>query len=188
MKTIRLAVMLIALSFVARNGVTCFSGIPKTATVVTTTDNYTIFLNKEDDEGSVTLWLYDVKADTSDFILRTHPHARREWFPTEESVMVSVDSIHTISSVTVLSTEKPVRLLVEGCSDYRNVESFIVSVGSDKAIALPTNMGLLGIRSEEYLIIMESYDYYDEGGRYSVIEAFDLDGRRVGKMKAMRGL
>ena len=159
------------------------TGIPKTASLAAESGNYSFFLNRENESGAVTLWLYDSVADTSALIVRTHPNARREWFPTDESVTAAVDSIHTISSVTVLSTEVPVRLLVEGCSDYRNVESFIVTVWSDTAIALPTNMGLMGISSEEYLLIMESYDYYEEGGRYSVIEAFDLGGNRLGGMR-----
>lgn len=96
--------------------------IPKTASVAAESGNYSFFLNREDNNGAVTLWLYDSVADTSALIVRTHPNARREWFPTEESVIAATDSIHTISSVTVLSTSAPVQLLVEGCTDYRNVE------------------------------------------------------------------
>ena len=38
---------------------------------------------------------------------------------------------------------------------------------------------------EEGLLIMQSYDYYQDGGRYNVIEAFDEEGHRISSMEAI---
>lgn len=103
----------------------------------------------------------------------------------EHSVSIPLDSIPTITKVTILSwPNEPLKLLAEGCSDYRNVESFIINEGSDSTICLPTNRGLIGISEEDGLLIMQSYDYYEDGGRYNIIEAFDVKGIRVSSMNA----
>jgi hypothetical protein len=76
-------------------------------------------------------------------------------------------------------------ILVEGSSDHRNIDSFIISDTSEYAIGLPTSSGLVGIAQEESLLIMESYEYYKGGGRYSVIEAYDLKGDKIDSMSPM---
>ncbi len=104
----------------------------------------------------------------------------------EHSVSIPLDSIPTITKVTILSwPNEPMKLLAEGSSDYRNVKSFIISEDSANAICLPTNRGLIGISEEDGLLIMQSYDYYEDGGRYNIIEAFDvIQGIRVSSMEA----
>jgi hypothetical protein len=103
----------------------------------------------------------------------------------EHSVSIPLDSIPTISKVTILSWKgEPLKLLAEGCSDYRNVESFIIDIDSNQAICLPTNRGLIGISEEDGLLIMQSYAYYEDGGRYNIIEALDQQGNRITSMDA----
>ena len=103
----------------------------------------------------------------------------------ERSVSIPLDSIPTITKVSILSwVNEPLKLIAEGSSDYRNVESFIINEDSDSAICLPTNRGLIGISEEDGLLIMQSYDYYEDGGRYNIIEAFDVKGIRVSSMNA----
>lgn len=82
-------------------------------------------------------------------------------------------------------TEEPLRLLLEGKPDLRNVHSRIWHEGRDSLILLPSNAGLIGISDEEGLLIMQSYEYYNRGGRFNRIEAYDLEGRLVGSMPAM---
>jgi hypothetical protein len=103
----------------------------------------------------------------------------------EHAVKIPLDSIPTISKVTVLSWKgESLKLLVEGCSDYRNVQSFIIDAESDQAICLPTNRGLIGVSEEDGLLIMQSYAYYEDGGRYNKIQAFNLIGKRIASMEA----
>lgn len=159
--------------------------IPKSAYVAAENENVVVFLNHDDDSEipQVSLWLRYKKNHKEKKLLLTHPHAKRDWQTYEGIVRIPVDSIATISKVTIISCgDEPIMLLVEGCPDYRNVESFIVSETSRDAICLPTANGLLGITEEESLLIMESYEYYEEGGRYSKIDAFDRDGNLISSM------
>ena len=159
--------------------------IPKSAYMVAEDANVAVFLNQEDtnDIPQVSLWMRYKKTKEEKMLLLTHPNSRRDWQTYEGIMSISIDSISTISRVTILSYgNEPIRLLVEGCPDYRNVESFIVSDNNDTAICLPTTNGLIGITQEESLLIMESYEYYEEGGRYSRIDAFDRDGNPVSSM------
>ena len=171
-----------------------YSGIPSTAQAVAENEYYVVFLNDEaigdSIEGlgaikQVSLWTFDKDKKSAKKILLSHPNADGSKFSMEHSVTIPQDSIATISKVIILSwRSEPLKLLVEGCSDYRNVESFIIDTNSDQAICLPTNRGLIGISEEECLLIMQSYTYYEGGGRYNIIEAYDQQGNRIASMDA----
>lgn len=163
--------------------------IPKTATVVAEDDNVVVYLNKEDDSETPqkSLWVRYKETNDEKCLVVTHPHAQADWQQYTNSVRVPTDSIQTIGRVTIVSSfnNNPVVLLVEGSSDHRNIDSFIISDISEYAIGLPTSSGLVGIAQEESLLIMESYEYYKGGGRYSVIEAYDLEGNKIDSMTPM---
>ena len=171
-----------------------YKGIPSSAYTVAENDSFIVFLNDEAIEDSieglpsikqVSLWVCDKNRKEGKKILFSHPNTNMAFLNMEHSVSIPLDSIPTITKVTILSwPNEPMKLLAEGCSDYRNVESFIINEDSDNAICLPTNRGLIGISEEDGLLIMQSYDYYEEGGRYNIIEAFDVKGIRVSSMNA----
>ena len=171
-----------------------YKGIPSSANAVAENDSFIVFLNDEAIEDSieglpsikqVSLWMYSRNKKEGRRILLSHPHTNMAFLNMEHSVCIPLDSIPTITKVTILSwPNEPMKLLAEGCPDYRNVESFIINEGSDSTICLPTNRGLIGISEEDGLLIMQSYDYYEDGGRYNIIEAFDVKGIRVSSMNA----
>ena len=171
-----------------------YKGIPSSAYAVAENDSFIVFLNDEAIEDSieglpsikqVSLWVYDKNRKEGNIILISHPQTKMTLPNMEHSVSIPLDSIPTITKVTILSwPNEPMKLLAEGCSDYRNVESFIINEDSANAICLPTNRGLIGISEEDGLLIMQSYDYYEDGGRYNIIEAFDVKGIRVSSMNA----
>ena len=171
-----------------------YKDIPSTAYSVAENDSVIVFLNDEAIADSieglpsikqVSLWVYDKNRKEGKKILLSHPNTNMAFLNMEHSVSIPLDSIPTITKVIILSwPNEPLKLLVEGCSDYRNVKSFIISEDSANAICLPTNRGLIGISEEDGLLIMQSYDYYDDGGRYNIIEAFDVKGIRVSSMNA----
>ena len=171
-----------------------YKDIPSTAYSVAENDSFIVFLNDEAIADSieglpsikqVSLWVYDKNRREGKKILLSHPNTNMAFLNMEHSVCIPLDSIPTITKVIILSwPNEPLKLLVEGCSDYRNVKSFIISEDSANAICLPTNRGLVGISEEDGLLIMQSYDYYDDGGRYNIIEAFDVKGIRVSSMNA----
>ena len=176
------------------NGEEMYKGIPSTVYTIAENDSVIVFLNDEAIEDSidglpplkqVSLWSYHKNKKEGRKILLSHPHTNMAFLNMEHSVSIPLDSIPTITKVTILSwPNEPLKLLVEGCSDYRNVESFIINEDSDSAICLPTNRGIVGVSEEDGLLIMQSYDYYEDGGRYNIIEAFDVKGIRVSSMNA----
>lgn len=169
-----------------------YKGIPSAAYAVAENDSVIVFLNDEAIRDSidglpplkqVSLWSYHKNKKEGRKILLSHPHTNMAFLNMEHSVSIPLDSIPTITKVSILSwPNEPLKLLAEGCSDYRNIESFIINEDSDNAICLPTTRGLIGISEEDGLLIMQSYDYYEEGGRYNIIEAFDVKGIRVSSM------
>ena len=169
-----------------------YKDIPSSAYAVAENDSVIVFLNDEAIADSieglpsikqVSLWVYDKNRKEGKKILLSHPNTNMAFLNMEHSVSIPLDSIPTITKVMILSwPNEPLKLLVEGCSDYRNVKSFIISEDSANAICLPTNRGLIGISEEDGLLIMQSYDYYEDGGRYNIIEAFDVKGIRVSSM------
>ena len=171
-----------------------YKGITSSAYVVAENDSFIVFLNDEAIEDSieglpsikqVSLWVYDKNRKEGKKILFSHPNTKMAFLNMEHSVSIPLDSIPTITKVTILSwPNEPMKLLAEGCSDYRNVESFIINEDSDSAICLPTSRGLIGVSEEDGLLIMQSYDYYEDGERYNIIEAFDVKGLRVSSMNA----
>ena len=171
-----------------------YKDIPSTAYAVDENDSVIVFLNDEAIADSieglpsikqVSLWVYDKNRKEGKKILLSHPNTNMAFLNMEHSVCIPLDSIPTVTKVIILSwPNEPLKLLVEGCSDYRNVKSFIISEDSANAICLPTNRGLIGISEEDGLLIMQSYDYYEDGGRYNIIEAFDVKGLRVSSMNA----
>ena len=198
-KSFHIVVFLIVLVFCGCNSSSessnkedIYKGIPSSAYAVAENDSFIVFLNDEAIRDSidglpsikqVSLWVYDKNRKEGKKILFSHPNTNMAFLNMEHSVSIPLDSIPTITKVTILSwPNEPMKLLAEGCSDYRNVESFIIKEDSDNAICLPTNRGLIGISEEDGLLIMQSYDYYEDGGRYNIIEAFDVKGIRVSSM------
>ena len=171
-----------------------FDSIPSNAYFVAENEEWKIFLNDEATGDSIegvgavkqmSLWAYNKSKKSVKKLMMSHPHANGSWFTMEHAVKIPLDSIPTISKVTVLSWKgESLKLLVEGCSDYRNVQSFIIDAESDQAICLPTNRGLIGVSEEDGLLIMQSYAYYEDGGRYNKIQAFNLIGKRIASMEA----
>ena len=171
-----------------------YKDIPSTAYSVAENNSVIVFLNDEAIADSieglpsikqVSLWGYDKNRKEGKKILLSHPNTNMAFLNMEHSVCIPLDSIPTVTKVIILSwPNEPLKLLVEGCSDYRNVESFIINEDSDSAICLPTSRGLVGVSEEDGLLIMQSYDYYEDGRRYNIIEAFDVKGIRVSSMNA----
>ena len=200
-KSFHIVVFLIVLVFCGCNSSSessnkedIYKGIPSAAYAVAENDSVIVFINDEAIADSieglpsikqVSLWVYDKNRKEGKKILLSHPNTNMAFLNMEHSVCIPLDSIPTVTKVIILSwPNEPLKLLVEGSSDYRNVKSFIISEDSANAICLPTNRGLIGISEEDGLLIMQSYDYYEDGGRYNIIDAFDVKGIRVSSMNA----
>ena len=173
-----------------------YKGIPASAKLVAEDAHYAVFTNVEAYDTvtigdwppleQVSLWAYDKQRQEAEMMLLTHLDTDGSRYNTTESFSMPADTIPTIQRVTIISyPDENLKLLVEGCRDYRNVKSFVVELGKKEAIFLPTNRGFIGISEENQLLVMQSYDYYPCGGRYNRIEAFDCEGKRICSMDAM---
>lgn len=167
-----------------------YEGIPITAELVAEDSHYAVFTNIEayDDHiignlppiKQISLWAYDKRQQKAEMILLTHFNTDGSRYNTVESFTMPADTIPTIQRVTIMSyPDENLKLLVEGCRDYRNVESFIVELGKKKAIYLPSNQGFVGFTEEENLLIMQSYAYYPCGGRYNKLLVYSNIGELI---------
>ena len=121
-----------------------YKGIPSSAYAVAENDSVIVFLNDEAIADSieglpsikqVSLWVYDKNRKEGKKILLSHPHANMTFLNMEHSVSIPLDSIPTITKVIILSwPNEPLKLLVEGCSDYRNVKSSHIQKRSAKIL------------------------------------------------------
>ena len=198
MKLILYALLLSIILFGCNEGNDWYEGIPITAKLVAEDPRYAVFTNVEGYEDStrfaphdppleqVSLWAYDKREQKAERMMLSHLHTRGDRYNTTESFRMPADSIETIHKVVIISfPEEPLTVLVEACTDYRNRHSFILTLGDDEAICLPTNRGFIGFSEEDDFLIMQSYEYYDCGGRYNRIEAFDWKGKRICSMDAV---
>ena len=170
-----------------------YDSLPSNAYSVAENEEWNIFLNDETIEDSieglgsikqVSLWTYSKSKKSGKKLMMSHPHSGFKVMK-GQSIEVPLDSIPTISKVTILSWKgEPLKLLVEGSQDYRNIQSFIIEADSSNATYLPTNRGFIGVSEEDGLLIMESYDYYEDGGRFNVIETYNLNGICISTMEA----
>ena len=134
----------------------------------------------------VSLWAKDKETGDKYKVLTSNPNSREAHQPDSVSVIVPLDCIRSINMARILSLPAdPLKVLIEGCSDFRNVETYIYEDTQSTAILLPTNGRCLGLSDEEGLIIVQSYMYYEQGCRYNVISAFDLQGRQLSSMSPM---
>ena len=102
---------------------------------------------------------------------------------TSQTRLVYKDSINNIYCAHIIPNTDTCKLLIEGCPDMHNIYSYIVTEGKSDAVMLPSLGGLLGFANDEGVIIMQSYQYYHTGGRYSKIDAYDQYGNKIATMK-----
>lgn len=135
-------------------------------------------------EGSSVLCSYDKKTGEHKEILRTSPCSRMYASLDYENVCsVHKDSLLCFDKVTILwDFNDTMYLAIEDSADMSNpnTHTFIFNEKSDSLIHLPTNAGLMGLTTENGYLVMQSYEYsYDVGGRYNVIDVFDVCGNLI---------
>ena len=180
MKNIITAILFIML-FVGCHSVSDRSGIPFDAQCIAESPFHQLYVDRCcEDSLKVSLCSYDKKSGESRLLLTTNPQAFGDGLDHVDPYPIPVSNIRTVQKATILSwKDEPLTILIEYCTDYRNVESIIFQEGKTEAIHLPSNRGLLGVSEEDSFLIMQSYVYYEQGGCYNTIEAFDVEGHRI---------
>ena len=150
-------------------------------------ENYRYKITSVEKEGSTVLCSYDKKTGEHKELLRTSPYS---WIYAsldyENVCSVHKDSLICFDKVTMLwDFNDTMYLAIEDSADMSNpnTHTFIFNERSDSLIHLPTNAGLMGLTTEDGFLVMQSYEYrYDVGGRYNVIEVYNISGGRVCSM------
>lgn len=128
-------------------------------------------------DGSMLLRSVNKKTGQKQDLLKTDPDSRMFASLDYENIsQVHKDSLLSIDKVTILwSQGDTLYLALEDCADAsnQNTHTFIFNDKSDSLIHLPTNAGLMGLTTEEGYLVMQSYEYYDQGGRFNVIDVYD---------------
>ena len=151
-------------------------------------ENYRYRVTTVEKEGGTVLYSYDKKTGETIDLLRTSLHSRMFASLDYENVCsVHKDSLLRIDKVTILwGYNDTMYLAIEECADMSNpnTHTFIFNERSDSLIHLPTNAGLMGLTTEEGYLVMQSYEYrYDVGGRYNVIDVYDVNGQKVSSIE-----
>lgn len=153
-------------------------------------ENYRYKITSVEKEGSSVLCSYDKKTGEHKEILRTSPCSRMYASLDYENVCsVHKDSLICFDKVTMLwDFNDTIYLAIEDSADMSNpnTHTFIFNERSDSLIHMPTNAGLMGLTTEEGYLVMQSYEYrYDVGGRYNVIDVYDVNGQKVSSIVLM---
>ena len=134
-------------------------------------------------DGSMLLRSVNKKTGQKQDLLKTDPDSRMFASLDYENIsQVHKDSLLSIDKVTILwSQGDTLYLALEDCADAsnQNTHTFIFNDKSDSLIHLPTNAGLMGLTTEEGYLVMQSYEYYDQGGRFNVIDVYDYRGVNI---------
>ena len=131
---------------------------------------------QSEDSCRTTLWIYKEKNKQLSKILTTVGLDSPYWQVVDgkKALKFNKDSIPNIYNV-LMNTEEN-KIMVEG-GDDRSSFSYIIDLDNFHTIQLPCNAGVMGLTSEEELLVCQSYRYLKKGGRYNVISIFDWNGR-----------
>lgn len=161
------------------------SELPKTAQLQAQKGNYELYVNveqeaNEDDiTGVYSVWLADRGKNVVRRILITNPMAAPVWEEMNEKkggVEVPMDQIAAAERAMFASKDGK-RIVVEGCPDARNIWTYIINLDTQTAMQFPGTEGVQDINLDKGEIILASYGYYEEGGRYTYQKAYSLDGK-----------
>ena len=149
-------------------------------------ENYEYKITAIEKDGSMLLRSVNKKTGQKQDLLKADPDSRIFASLDYENIsQVHKDSLLSIDKVTILwSRGDTLYLAIEDCADAsnQNTHTFIFNNKSDSLIHLPTNAGLMGLTTEEGYLVMQSYEYYDQGGRFNVIDVYDYRGVNISSL------
>ena len=160
--------------------------IPETADRQDSYFQYAVYVNIEQEpseydlEGIYSVWWADERSGTAIKVLTTNPIADGNWDKMSKENHDAVDvPMHLIATASqaYLAPGDVSKIIVEGCPDARNIWTYIIDTRTNTAKQLPSTEGVQELNWDNKEIIVASYGYYPEGGRYTYSEAYSLDGK-----------
>ncbi len=183
MKTIINRIALIAIMAVM--SVNMKAQLPDGAINIASALSYELYVVGDDAPGARSLWIQYNATKEVKCLLQTsqEPLDFSEYaFNQEDGKVMPANAICSISNAFVYPGAN-CYVVLEGCPDSRNIYTFIYDVRNGHTIHLPTNNGFIGFTNEDTDLLSESYDYYPQGGRYSVVDAYDINGKHLSTMR-----
>ena len=161
------------------------SELPQTAKLQSKQGDYELYVNveqapNEDDiTGVYSVWLADRSKNIVRRIVLTNPSATPVWEEMSAKNGGVVVPMHEIAAAerAMFASKDCKRIVVEGCPDARNIWTYITDLDTRTVMQLPGTEGVQDINQDKGEIILASYGYYEEGGRYTYQKAYSLDGK-----------
>lgn len=157
--------------------------LPATATLADQNGDFQLFLNveeaaSEDAVAQVTsVWLVNKKTGVVRKLLVSNPDADLQWEKMKDNnaITVPIEQVAAADKACFVPGDEGV-ILVEGCPEARNIWTYFIDVNRMTAKQFPSTEGLIRFDENNRLVVLGSYRYHDEGGRYSVEKTFSYDG------------
>ena len=162
------------------------SALPQTAKLVDNRGQLALYVDEnqtptEDNPNAYyTVWLVDENANTLQRVCYTNPTAAAPWEEMSgekaDAVEVPINLIATAEQA-YFAPGKGTKILVEGCPDGRNIWTYIIDMDTHTAKMFPSNEGMNRMDYDNNEIILATYGYYAEGGRYTFLRAYSPSGK-----------
>ncbi|MBR5661741.1 MAG: hypothetical protein IKW99_09345 [Bacteroidales bacterium] len=162
--------------------------LPEEAVLRAESDNYWLYTSvadpASDDYPEITvLWVMSKEDDVVTQICVTSPDSEPKWASMTDGNAISVGrgDIAVVENVQAVPWD-PDKFYLDGCPDARNIWSYIIDVSDPddvKAIQFPSNEGFLSFDVAGKRIHLGAYRYHPEGGRYSVDQVYNIDGKFI---------
>lgn len=168
------------------DGILDISEMPSTAKRLNNHFQYAVYTNEErvmedfDNAIVYSIWLADERTGTVRKICETNPKAEAQWEKMSDEqadgVAVALDQIASAEKAWIAPGDVS-KVVVQGCPDGRNEWTYIIDTDAKTAIQLPSTEGVASLDWEKKEIIVASYGYHSEGGRYTFLSAYDNNGK-----------
>jgi len=137
--------------------------------------------NEDDITGVYSVWLADRGKNVVRRILITNPMAEPVWEEMNKKNGGVEVPMHQIAAAdrAMFASKDCKKIVVEGCPDARNIWTYIINLDTRTAMQIPATEGVQEINPDKGEIIVASYGYYEEGGRYTYQQAYSLDGKSL---------
>jgi len=161
------------------------SEMPSAAERVDSYFQYAVYIYHEGESGDelnpyvTSVWLADERWGNVRRVCITNPKAEGQWqrmAGSNDAVAVPLDMI-AVAEQAYLFPGDVSKVVVEGCPDGRNIWTYIIDPFNHTAMQFPTTEGVFEKNWEDKEIVLSSYGYYEEGGRYTFKRAYNADGK-----------
>ncbi len=152
-------------------------------------DNGAMQLYLSPDEGESgssewSIWLKDNVSGEVTFVLTTNSDIEPRWEDMTDgnAIPVPPNMIAVGDVITCAFVPWDANLIfIEGCPDGRNIWSYVININEGSAMQFPTNEGLFTFDVDGERYHMCNYNYYPDGGRYSMERIYNADGTFTGQ-------